>query len=262
MLTIDVQDALKAHIAGAAKLQKTGEGSLDEMFKTIVGLHTGEALVFAPDSILDVVNASIGIWHTEVALEPLLDRFVKVRIRNRISTDGGKSIMASDKMEVATPVFVSQPSYPVVDLTGDVSAEEEEHHTIVTRSMQPLRRSKRESAPATRPYSPPTQSVRQTSSTAPALHQPNGSAAMFAKPAKQQVAAFDIERAFVRITEARLRVNSKKNLDFGVIRNQVEDELEIIRGQLSSPPWKSSSKDIIKEAAVSCPLFGSFSFGG
>jgi hypothetical protein len=262
MLTIDFQDALKAHIAGAAKLQKTGEGSLDEMFKTIVGLRTGEALVFAPDSILDVVNASIGIWHTEVALEQLLDRFVKVRIRNRISTDEGKSIMASDKMEMATPVFVSQPSYPVVDLTGDASAEEEEHHTIVTRSMQPSRRSKRESTPMTRQYSPQTQPVRQTSSPSPALHQPYGSAAMFSKPANQQVAAADVERGLVRTTEAMLRANSKGNLNFGDVRRQVEDDLEIVRGQLSSPVWKASSKEIIKKAAVSCPLFGSLSFSG
>jgi hypothetical protein len=244
---------LKAHIAGAAKLQKTGEGSLDELLKTIVGLRTGEALVFSPDSILDVVNASIGIWNTEVALESLLDRFVKVRIRNRISTDGGKSIMASDKMEMATPVFVSQPSYPVIDLTGDASADEEEHHTIMTRSMQPLRRSKRESTLMTRPYSPQTQPVCQTSSTTPALHQPNDPAAMFSKPAKQQVAAFDIERAFVRKTEAKLKA-SPTGLDFGKIRCQVEDELEIIRGQLSSSEWKRSGNEIIKETAVGFPV--------
>jgi hypothetical protein len=252
---------LKAHIAGAAKLQKTGEGSLDQLFKTIVGLRTGEALVFSPDSILDVANASIGIWNTEVTLEPLLDRFVKVRVRNRISTDGGKSIMASDRMELTTPVFVSQPSYPVVDLTGDASAEEEEHF-IGTGSMHPLRRSRPENTNMARPYSPLTQSVRRTSSPAPGFHPSNGSATMLPNPANQQVAAADIERELVRTTEAMLRVKSKKNLDFGVIRNQVEDELEIIRGQLSSPVWKSSSKDIIKEAAVSCPLFGSLSFRG
>lgn len=61
MLTGHALDALKNHIAGAAKLQKAGEGSFDELFKTILALPIGEALVFSPDSVLDVVNASVGI---------------------------------------------------------------------------------------------------------------------------------------------------------------------------------------------------------
>jgi hypothetical protein len=61
------------------------------MFKTIVDLRTGEALVFSPDSVLDVVQAPTRVWKTGMTIDPLLDRFVKVRIRNRISADGGKS---------------------------------------------------------------------------------------------------------------------------------------------------------------------------
>lgn len=79
------------------------------MFETVVALRTGEAFVFSPDSVLDVVNASIGIWDTEMSLKPLLATSVKVRIRNRISTDGGKSIMASDKIDLPIPAFEPQP---------------------------------------------------------------------------------------------------------------------------------------------------------
>jgi hypothetical protein len=96
-------DALKGHIAGAANLKKSSEGSFEEMFKTIVGLRTGEALVFSPDSVLDVVRAPTSVWKTGMTIDPLLDRYVKVRIRNRISADGGKSIMASDKVKVVIP---------------------------------------------------------------------------------------------------------------------------------------------------------------
>ena len=243
---------MKAHIAGAAKLDKTGEGSLDEMFKTIVALRTGEALVFSPDSILDVVNASIGIWDTELALDRLLDRFVKVQIRNRISTDGGKSIMASDKIEITTPLFAFQPDYPIVDLTRDASAEEEDP-IVQTGRVQSLRRGKQKSSSMTRTYSPQAQPKRRTSSAAPFVHRPNASVPKLPKKAKQQVSAADIKKKFARTTEAMLKV-SPTGLDFGRVRCQVEDELDIIRGQLSSMAWKGTSKEIIKKTAVNCPV--------
>jgi hypothetical protein len=87
-------DALKNHIAGAATTKKSGECSDEDLFKTIVALRTGEALVFSPDSLLDIVNTSNSMWGPRIKTEPLLDRFVKVHIRHRLSADGGKSIMA------------------------------------------------------------------------------------------------------------------------------------------------------------------------
>ena len=117
------------------------------MFKTIVALRTGEALIFSPDSVLDVVNASVGIWDTEMALETLLDRFVKVRIRNRISADGGKSIMASDKIEQPMSASSFRQVHPIVDLTGDTTEEEEEEEEEESKKNRKLGERKRSVSP-------------------------------------------------------------------------------------------------------------------
>jgi hypothetical protein len=258
---------LQSHIAGAAKLGKTGEGSLDEMFETIVALRTGEALVFSPDSVLDVVNASIGTCDTEIALKALLAKFVKVRIRNRISTDGGKSIMASDKIDlpilasdpqpIKTPmiaddihttrrIFHPQPDLLTVGQTGDTSDEEDVKPPTMTRGIFPLREAKREgtSSPSPKPYTPRPQSP------APFSNPPQEPAVQLPEPAKEPIPTEKIVRQLAIRTEAAL-ASSSKNLDFQEVRCQVEDDLGIIDGSLSADGWKRSSKRIIKEAGVS-----------
>ncbi|KAJ9609134.1 hypothetical protein H2200_006905 [Cladophialophora chaetospira] len=78
-------EVLRKHLAGASLCNDQTDAKL---FELIVGMHTGEALIFAPSAMLDVVN-------NEVCR--LLDGFVRVMMRNRITTDGGRSILASDE---------------------------------------------------------------------------------------------------------------------------------------------------------------------
>ena len=92
-------EVLKDHLAavGLAK-SKSSEGTSD-IFQSIVKLRTGEALVFSPTAILDVISTDLeGEGHsvgTQKTLEPLQGNYFRIRIRNRISNDGGKDVMAT-----------------------------------------------------------------------------------------------------------------------------------------------------------------------
>lgn len=70
-----------------------GDNPSVELFSQIVGLRVGEALVFAPSAIVGV-GAGTG-----PKSGPLIKRLgngvLKVRVRSRVTDDGGKSIMAS-----------------------------------------------------------------------------------------------------------------------------------------------------------------------
>lgn len=78
---------LRAHLAGA----RSGDDHLNkDLFEMIVGLQTGEALIFCPSALLDVQDNSV---------QPLTNAFVRVRIRERVTIDGGRSILASAQMQ-------------------------------------------------------------------------------------------------------------------------------------------------------------------
>jgi hypothetical protein len=223
------------------------------MFKTIVALRTGEALVFSPDSVLDVVNASVGIWDTEMALETLLDRFMKVRIRNRISADGGKSIMASDKPEQPKSASNFRQLHPIVDLTGDTTEEEEdekEEETPTTRRVQPLRRAKQGTTSTSWRSPLCTQPGGQTSSPKPAFNPPSGSSAMMPNAVRNEVSAEDIETELVEQTK---KIMSRKagNPDIGKVRRAVEHELNLVDRALETQAWVQASRLTIKATAVS-----------
>ncbi|KFY26164.1 hypothetical protein V491_01432 [Pseudogymnoascus sp. VKM F-3775] len=61
------------------------------IFKKIVGLGVGEALIFSPSAMIDVDVASDGTWE----YVKLNTGFLKVRVRTRPTTDGGKSVLAA-----------------------------------------------------------------------------------------------------------------------------------------------------------------------
>ncbi|KIW88694.1 uncharacterized protein Z519_10740 [Cladophialophora bantiana CBS 173.52] len=84
-------DMLQGHLAGASRHK---EWSNTTLFEMIVGLETGEALIFCPAALFDVYNGNV---------RRLKDAFIRVRIRNRVTADGGKSILASDKMKDMEP---------------------------------------------------------------------------------------------------------------------------------------------------------------
>ncbi|KAI0161503.1 hypothetical protein GGR57DRAFT_490152 [Xylariaceae sp. FL1272] len=65
-----------------------------ELFSQIVELKTGEALVFAPNAIVDLKQRKV---NGEIAIIPnrLAHHILRVPIRRRVTKDGGESIMAS-----------------------------------------------------------------------------------------------------------------------------------------------------------------------
>jgi hypothetical protein len=97
--------SLKGHLAAAAydivdpKMEFAG-GSVDlakakdsakTIFTEIVGLSVGEALLFAPSAIVGLDGAD----GTKLGLKRLGAGFLKIRVRSRLTTDGGTSIMAT-----------------------------------------------------------------------------------------------------------------------------------------------------------------------
>ncbi len=66
-----------------------------QLFATIVGLRTGEALVFAADAVLRVKNGASKIGRAAAEIKKLGYGILRVRVRQRVTEDGGKSIMAT-----------------------------------------------------------------------------------------------------------------------------------------------------------------------
>jgi hypothetical protein len=93
---------LERHLAGAASklLKNKGDGEEDEkekssiaekVFKEIVKLKVGEALLFSPSAVVGIESSGKG----NEKLKRLGTGFVKIRVRSRLTTDGGKSVMAT-----------------------------------------------------------------------------------------------------------------------------------------------------------------------
>jgi hypothetical protein len=66
-----------------------------ELFSRIVDLRVGEALMFAPSAIIGVKRRRDGEAKEKVDVKRLAHGVLKVRIRNRTTADGGRSIMAA-----------------------------------------------------------------------------------------------------------------------------------------------------------------------
>lgn len=60
------------------------------LFNTIVQLHVGEALLFSPAAMVALEFGSDG----EVGVKTLGPRCLKILVRNRLTSDGGVSVMA------------------------------------------------------------------------------------------------------------------------------------------------------------------------
>jgi hypothetical protein len=76
-------DGVKALSLGGVNSGQVAMG----LFAQIVELRVGEALLFAPNAILDVSG-------TTAQVKKLSNGVLKVRIRNRVTEDGGRSVMA------------------------------------------------------------------------------------------------------------------------------------------------------------------------
>lgn len=81
---------LKRHLAGAHKHESFSDKR--SLFETIVALRTGEALLFCPTAAMDLLEMP-GTGHAQ--LQKLGGEYIKVKIRERVTVDGGRSILAS-----------------------------------------------------------------------------------------------------------------------------------------------------------------------
>ena len=83
-------NSLRNHLTA---LSTRGDG--DDVFSRIVDLESGEALVFCPTACFDVEDGEGGA----VVVKALKSGYVKMRVRKRVTVDGGKSIMVAKVVE-------------------------------------------------------------------------------------------------------------------------------------------------------------------
>lgn len=97
--------ALEKHIVGASKAnEKPRRHSLsdlapsssahDSLMSRITRLHTGQALLFCPTALIDVQSSEQDADAQQKSLL-LNDGFLDIVVRQRLTTDGGRTVMAS-----------------------------------------------------------------------------------------------------------------------------------------------------------------------
>lgn len=86
---------LKTHLAGISSIEDSSDRDIQQIFKLIVNLEAGQALLFSPSAILDVKVDSTAEETPISRVEKLGLRYVKVKVRKRLTVDGGRSILAA-----------------------------------------------------------------------------------------------------------------------------------------------------------------------
>ena len=86
--------ALQSHLAGVSDFDEDMKRNIKEIFKTIVNLEAGEALLFSPAAMLDLVDGNVREGVAGKIAIKLGMKYIKMRVRKRLTADGGKSIMA------------------------------------------------------------------------------------------------------------------------------------------------------------------------
>lgn len=88
--------ALKGHLAGVSyQGDGNSERNTDEIFDAIVTLEAGQALLFSPSAMLEVSESTTNAPSHVAAINKLGLRYVKMRVRQRLTTDGGRSRMSA-----------------------------------------------------------------------------------------------------------------------------------------------------------------------
>ena len=92
-------EALKSHFAGVSSIDNQSGRNAMTIFKLISNLREGEALLFCPSAMLDTENerGSDGIVREKV--QKLGLRYVKMKVRQRLSADGGRSVLARSELQ-------------------------------------------------------------------------------------------------------------------------------------------------------------------
>ena len=84
--------ALKSHLAGVSIEGEVSKRDVAEIFKQIVNLEAGEALLFSPSAMIEP-DKDAGLQGLK--MQKLGPGYVKVRVRQRLTADGGRSILAA-----------------------------------------------------------------------------------------------------------------------------------------------------------------------
>lgn len=91
----DQGEGVGAACSVGIQFQSSKENPAAELFSHIVKLKVGEALMFAPSAILDKKGGGVGEKACPVEFKVLGHEVLKIRIRKRLTADGGRSIMAA-----------------------------------------------------------------------------------------------------------------------------------------------------------------------
>lgn len=86
--------ALKSHLAVINTTDETSNKHLMDIFDTIVNLEAGQALLFSPSAILDSDQEEVDD-SVKMKIQKLGLQIVKMRIRERLTVDGGRSVLAA-----------------------------------------------------------------------------------------------------------------------------------------------------------------------
>ncbi|KAE9967994.1 hypothetical protein EG327_011238 [Venturia inaequalis] len=107
---------LRKHLAGTSLGEKKNESGL-EIFRDIVSLRTGEALVFCPKAMLDTVTKDPDQpLSATTSIRELQSAYFKMQVRKRVTADGGKSIMAVEGSQ--SQALTCKPEKPKANLSG------------------------------------------------------------------------------------------------------------------------------------------------
>jgi hypothetical protein len=238
---------LKHHLAGASTNQEKKDASTNNLFEKIVALRTGEAFVFCPTALLDVHDGNVF---------RLQHGFIRIKIRARCSTDGGKSIMASDKHSVVNvnsrPVSTVVRPYtrpPNAMTTRGFSggrpansvARPVTHHTMPSTVMQPTPPPSQRPTPAT-----------TIPAAVPYTTEPAGSSAYH-----QQQFQVDQNRVLEAL-RAEVFASLRENpcfISHEKLRMSVVDRLNLSRKFFQDAQWLKVSREVIRIEVVSLMLY-------
>jgi hypothetical protein len=85
---------LKKHVSISDNDKEKEDGEQGNLFNKILRLKTGEALIFAPTAILETSAVSGKMaGRGEMDWKTAADELIRVRIRKRVTWDGGASIV-------------------------------------------------------------------------------------------------------------------------------------------------------------------------
>lgn len=84
---------LKVHLAGVSTSEdQDSKRNVKELFKTIVNLEAGQALLFSTSALLDFTESGPSAGGQIPKLSKLGLRYIKIRVRQRLTADGGRSL--------------------------------------------------------------------------------------------------------------------------------------------------------------------------